>query len=131
MGNIENGASHGDVILVVETRWIIVVRDDDSGLMVFHPLLYLSNQLTAVLEIAIGLPSPKELKTHDRAGLLGFQYAVVGAPRVKPGKPIGYDADQDAVALRAQKAERTEAGEFGVVGVREDRQSGFQIGSPR
>jgi hypothetical protein len=89
-------------------------------------LLDLYNQLIAILEIPIGLSSAQELETHNRAGLLGFRYAVVGASRIKAGKSIGYDADQDAVALRLQQAERTEAGELRVVGVREDGQSGFQ-----
>jgi hypothetical protein len=94
-------------------------------------LLYLYNELTAILEIAIGLPSAQELEIHYRAGFLGFRYAVAGASGVEADKPIGYEADQDTVSLRLQQAECAEAGELRVVRMREDGQYGSHKSSPR
>jgi len=76
--HVQRGARYSDVILMIDARWVVVMRNDDRRFILPDPLLDLHDQPATVLKVAIGQRSTEEFKSHNGAGAFGFLDAIGG-----------------------------------------------------
>src|ERR1700732_175159 len=124
--DVQNSAGDGDVVLVIDARWVIVVGYDDRRFRLTDPMLDRHDQTAAILKVPVGQSSAEELKSHDRAGPFGFADAIASRNVGQPSNPIRHDADQHSIAPRFQNPQGSKTGKLRVVGMRKNSENGSQ-----